>query len=93
MEQMICEHLTENLTRLKLARMHEVLDTVVSIAEHDNLSYREFLDRLFEEEAAAKEQRRIDMDLRMAGPPSAKTIEKYDFTFHPQLDKKPDGAL
>ena len=28
------------------------------------------------------------MGLRMAGLPSGKTIEEYDFTFHPQLEKK-----
>ena len=28
------------------------------------------------------------MAMRMAGLPSGKTIEEYDFTFHPHLDKK-----
>ena len=88
MEQLIYERLKGNLARLKLSRMHEVLDAAVSLAERDKLSYCAFLDRLFEEEVAAKEQRRIDMGLRMAGLPSGKTIEEYDFTFHPQLEKK-----
>ena len=88
MEQLTYERLKENLTRLKLTRMHEVLDTVVSLAEADKMSYLSFLDRLFEEEVAAKERRRIDMAMRMAGLPSGKTIEEYDFTFHPHLEKK-----
>lgn len=88
MEQLTYERLKENMMKLKLARMHEVLDTVVGVAENDRLSYLALLDRLFEEEVAAKEQRRIDMGLRMAGLPSGKTIEEYDFTFHPQLEKK-----
>lgn len=88
MEQLTYERLKENMMKLKLARMHEVLDSVVSLAENDRLSYLAFLDRLFEEEVAAKEQRRIDMGLRMAGLPSGKTIEEYDFAFHPQLEKK-----
>lgn len=88
MEQLTYERLKENMMKLKLARMHEVLDTVVSLAENDKLSYLAFLDRLFEEEVAVKEQRRIDMGLRMAGLPSGKTIEEYDFGFHPQLEKK-----
>jgi len=37
---------------------------------------------------AAKEKRRIDMAMQMAGLASGKTIDEYDFTFHPQLDKK-----
>jgi len=88
MEQLTYERLKENLLKLKFARMHEALDTLVAQAEHDKLSYLAFLDRLFEEEIAAKEQRRIDMGLRLAGLPSGKTIEEYDFTFHPHLDKK-----
>jgi DNA replication protein DnaC len=87
MEQLTYERLKENLTRLKLTRMDEVLDATVALAEADKLSYLSFLDRLFEEEVAAKERRRIDMAMRMAGLPG-KTIEEYDFTFHPQLEKK-----
>jgi DNA replication protein DnaC len=88
MEQLTYERLKENLMRLKLGRMYEVLDAVVSLAEADKMSYLSFLDRLFEEEVAAKERRRVDMAMRMAGLPSGKTIEEYDFTFHPQLEKK-----
>ncbi len=88
MEQLTYDRLKENLMRLKLGRMHEVLDAVVSLAEADKMSYLSFLDRLFEEEVAAKERRRVDMAMRMAGLPSGKTIEEYDFTFHPHLEKK-----
>jgi DNA replication protein DnaC len=68
--------------------MAEILDTVIVGAEQEHLSYCAILDRLFEEQVAAKEKRRIDMALQMAGLPVAKTIDSYDFTFHPQLDKK-----
>ena len=88
MEQLTYERLKENLMRLKLGRMYEVLDTIISLAEADKMSYLSFLDHLCEEEVAVKERRRIDMAMRMAGLPSGKTIEEYDFTFHPQLEKK-----
>jgi DNA replication protein DnaC len=88
MEQLTYERLKENLTKLKLTRMDEVLDATVALAEADKMSYLSFLDRLFEEEVAAKERRRVDMAMRMAGLPSGKTIEEYDFTFHPHLEKK-----
>jgi len=88
MEQLTYERLKENLTKLKCTRMLEVFDTLISHAEQEKLSYLACLDRLFEEEVAAKEQRRIDIGLRLAGLPWAKTIEEYDFTFHPHLEKK-----
>lgn len=37
---------------------------------------------------AAREKRRIQTALKIAGLPFAKTIEEYDFSFHPQLDRK-----
>ena len=93
MEQLTCERLQENLQRLKLVRAAEVLDAVVSHAEEDKASYLSFLDHLLEEEVAAKEKRRIQTALKIAGLPFAKTIEEYDFPFHPQLDKKAVMAL
>lgn len=88
MEQLIYERLKENLVKLKLTRIEEILDTLVVAAEKEGLSSIALLDRLFEEEVAAKEKRRIDMAMRMAGLPSGNTVEEYDFTFHPHLDKK-----
>ena len=88
MEQLTYERLQENLNRLKLTRAAEVLDTIVSQSENNNGSYLSFLDHLLEEEVAAKEKRRISTAMKTAGLPTAKTIEEYDFSFHPQLDKK-----
>ncbi len=88
MEQLTYERLQENLNRLKLTRAAEVLDTIVSQSENNGGSYLSLLDHLLEEEVAAKEKRRINTAMKIAGLPTAKTIEGYDFSFHPQLDKK-----
>ena len=88
MEQLTYERLQDNLNRLKLTRAAEVLDTIVSQSENNGGSYLSFLDHLLEEEVAAKEKRRINTAMKIAGLPTAKTIEGYDFSFHPQLDKK-----
>jgi len=88
MEQLTYERLQDNLKRLKLSRAAEILDTVAEHAEKDKSSYLAFLDHLLEEEVAAKEKRRIQAAMKTAGLPAAKTIEEYDFSFHPQLDKK-----
>lgn len=93
MEQLITDRLQENLSRLKLSQAAEVLDTVVKEAEKDKSSYLTFLDHLLEEEVAAKEKRRIQTAMKTAGLPIAKTIEEYDFSFHPNLNKKEVVAL
>ena len=88
MEQLTCERLQDNLQRLKLARAAEVLETVAGRAGENQASYLAFLDHLLEEEVAAREKRRLQTALKIAGLPFAKTIEEYDFGFHPHLDKK-----
>lgn len=88
MEQLICERLQDNLGRLRLTRAAEVLERIVEQAEADKTSYLGFLDHLLEEEVAAKEKRRFQTAMKTAGLPAAKTIEEYDFSFHPDLDKQ-----
>jgi DNA replication protein DnaC len=88
MEQLTSERLQDNLQRLKLSRASEVLDAIVQEAETSKSSYLAFLDHLLEEEVAAKDTRRVQTAMKTAGLPSAKTIEEYDFSFHPHLDKK-----
>ena len=87
MEQLTLERLHDNLSRLKLTRAAELLDTVIEQASAQNSSYLGFLDHLLEEEVAAKEGRRIQTAMKTAGLPAAKTIEEYDFSFHPHLDR------
>ena len=93
MEQLITDRLRDNLQRLKLTQAAEVLDSVLHQAETDKRSYLGFLDHLLEEEVAAKEKRQVHTAMRTAGLPTAKTIEEYDFTFHPNLSKKEVMAL
>jgi DNA replication protein DnaC len=88
MEQLTSERLQDNLQRLKLCRAAAVLDTIATEAETNKSSYLAFLDHLLEEEVAAKDSRRVQTAMKTAGLPSAKTIEEYDFSFHPHLDKK-----
>jgi DNA replication protein DnaC len=93
MEQLITDRLRDNLTRLNLNRASEVLQTIAEQAEADKRSYLCFLDQLLEEEVAVKEKRRFETAMKTAGLPTAKSIEEYDFSFHPQLNKKEIMAL
>jgi DNA replication protein DnaC len=88
MSEMIMERITENLNRLKLSKIQEVLPMLTEDNKVRELSHLAFLDRLLEEEVTAKEERRIRTTLKIAGLPFEKTIEEYDFTFNPNLDKR-----
>jgi DNA replication protein DnaC len=61
------ERVRENLTKLKLGRMAELLDSVAEEATQRGQSHLEFLDRLLEEETAV----RPHMGLNMLTPKEA----------------------
>lgn len=88
MTEMIKERITDNLQRLKLNRIQEVLEPIIKKAEENKLSYMALIDQLLSEEVATKEDRRLKTAMKTAGLPFEKTIEEYDFSFHPNLDKR-----
>ena len=60
----------------------------IHAAEEQGKSYLSFLDDLLEEEVAQKEQRRVETTLKISGLPFIKTIDEFDFTFQPGLDRQ-----
>ena len=85
---LILERIESNLTRLRMPRMREILANVITVAEQQSKSYLSFLDDLLEEEVAKKEQRRIEIALKISGLPFIKSIDEFDFTFQPKLDRQ-----
>ncbi|MGB3976068.1 MAG: IS21-like element helper ATPase IstB [bacterium] len=88
MSELISDRILDNLNRLKMWHSAEVLPILDKQAQSESWSYLTFLDHLLEEEVAAKEKRRVVSSLKVAGLPFEKSIEEYDFTFHPHLDKR-----
>lgn len=88
MTEMIKERINENLQRLKLNRIQEVFPQIIQRAEENKLSYMAMIDQLLTEEVATKEDRRLKAAMKTAGLPFEKTVEEYDFSFHPNLDKR-----
>jgi len=87
-DALVLDRIESNLTRLRLPRMSEILQGVMKAAEDQGKSYLSFLDDLLEEEVAQKEQRRIEIALKISGLPFAKSIDEFDFTFQPKLDRQ-----
>lgn len=93
MSELILERIHSHLERLKLNRIASVLNTEHEQALTTKQSYLDFLDRLLDEEVQAREDRRLQTALKTGGLPSTKSIESYDFSFHPDLDKRQVMAL
>jgi len=87
-DSLVMDRIESNLIRLKLSRIYEILSSLAKTAEEQGKSYLTFLDELLEEEVAAKEQRRIETALKISGLPYIKSIDEFDFTFQPSLDKQ-----
>jgi len=87
-DTLVLDRIESNLTRLRLPRIREILERVLKSAEKQDKSHLSFLDELLEEEVAHKEQRRVEIALKISGLPFIKSIDEFDFTFQPKLDRQ-----
>jgi len=92
-EALILDRLTANMERLRLPRTREVLSEVLETAQSQSYSYLQVLDALLEEEVASREQRRLDTALKVSCLPFIKTLDDFDFSFQPSLDRQQIASL
>lgn len=76
------------LNRLKMEHLLTQLDSVCEQAAKGDLDSQGFLARALEAEWRGRQQRGIEMRLRMARFPWWKTLEQFDFDCQPSLDRK-----
>jgi DNA replication protein DnaC len=81
------------LVRLKLARALEVLGDLVGQLETGELSALEMVEQLLVEEQAAREGRRMRTASTTARLTRLKTLDGFDFSFQPSLDRDRIMAL
>jgi DNA replication protein DnaC len=92
-EELVLDRLQSNLTRLRLPRIAQVLQDVVQSGQAQGHSHLQVLDALLEEEVACKEQRRLDTTLKISGLPFIKTLDDFDYTFQPNLNRQQVNSL
>jgi DNA replication protein DnaC len=76
------------LARLQLTALRDQLDTLLDEAARRDLNLREALAFLCQAEIARREQRRLDMAVRLAKFPFARTLDGFDVQAQPSLDPK-----
>lgn len=87
------ETLRHHLVGLKMPRALEVLEATLQDLEQGKLSALEAIESLLAEELSTRESRRIKMALMTARLTRPKTLETFDFTFQPSLDRNRILAL
>lgn len=87
------ERLGEQLQRLRLFKSRERLEALLQEATSSELSYADFLDQLLTEEVSSKTAKNVTMRTHLARFPFVKSLESFDFTYQPSIDKKQIQSL
>jgi len=82
------ERLERHLVRLRLMGTKVRLDGLLAEGARQELSYLDFLDLVIREEVSEKDAKRAQMRTQMARFPLNRTLEDYDFTLQPSLDRR-----
>jgi len=80
--------LIPKLKSLRLSGILETLEVRNQQAIDDKLSYVEFLERLLEDEVERRAQKQLQMRLRRASFCSDKSLEKFDWSFNPSINRQ-----
>src|SRR5438876_2676045 len=81
------ERLQEQMQRLRLFKSRERLEALLQDATAKE-DYADFLDTLLAEEVASKTAKHVTMRTHLARFPFVKSLETFDFSYQPSLDKK-----
>jgi len=84
----LMHQLTPQLKRLRLSGVLESLELRNQQAIQDKLSYVEFLARLIQDEIERRAQKQLQLRLRRAAFHSDKTLEGFDFSFNPTINRQ-----
>src|SRR5216683_435779 len=75
-------------TKLKFEHLPAQLDTLCEQAAKRELDYPEFLSQALMTEWQARRLKGVERGLRLARFPYVKTLEQFDFSFQPAIDRK-----
>jgi len=82
------DRLEDMLTRLKLTGIRDQLDSLLDEVGRQELTLRETLVLLCEREIARKDERRIEMTLKLARFPFVRDLAGFDFAAQPSIDPR-----
>jgi DNA replication protein DnaC len=82
------QHLIPKLKALRLSGILDTLEVRTQQAIAEQWTYGDFLERLLEDEVERRGQKQLAMRLRRATLNTSKTLETFDFTFNPGLNRQ-----
>jgi DNA replication protein DnaC len=82
------ERLQEHCQRLRLFKSRERLEALLQDATGKEATFADFLEAVLTEEVSAKTEKHVTMRTHLARFPFVKTLESFDWSYQPSLDKK-----
>ena len=82
------ERVNRHLSRLNLTATRDQLDGLLQRASKASGSYLDFLDDILAEEVSRKNEKRSRMMAQIAHFPLKRTLDDFDFTLQPSIDRK-----
>jgi DNA replication protein DnaC len=76
------------LERMKMEHLAAQLDAICEQASKKDLGYREFLTEALDSEWKGRHRKGVESRLKLARFPWIKTLDQFDFSFQPSIDKK-----
>jgi DNA replication protein DnaC len=80
--------LAPNLKLLRLSGILETLEVRTQQAIQEQWTYEEFLVRLLQDEVERRAQKHLDLRIRRSGINTTKTLESFDFSFNPAINRQ-----
>ena len=84
----ITHQLAPQLKQLRLSGILDTLDVRQQQAVAGQWSYAEFLERLLQDEVERRAQKQLDLRVRRAGLNTQKTLDTFDFSFNPAINRQ-----
>lgn len=76
------------LERLALRRVAQLYEGLAEEAGKKDWTYVDYLEQLLEAEAALRQERTVAVKIQMASFPFQKTLNQFEYSFQPGLDRK-----
>lgn len=93
MSDLIMERVTQSLHALRLPVAASALERHLQITQERDLSPLQFLDALLTDEATERQEKGMQLRMRLARFPIIKTLDSFDFDAQPSLDRRTINEL
>jgi DNA replication protein DnaC len=87
------DQVAQKCAALQLTHVAETLAELIEQASREDMTPARFLEYALEREIERKTERRVATSLKLSGLPTGKTLEAFDWTFQPRVDRAKLEAL